>query len=99
MLYDEITRWAAEGSPVDIIYLDFQKALDKLHQRLILKLKSYGLGIIIINWITERRQRALVVGEVSNWKSLLSGVDHSTRKDDEGDVTVDGSTRSRSEDG
>ena len=35
-----------EGSPVDIIYLDFQKAFDKVpHQRLILKLKSHGLGI------------------------------------------------------
>ena len=33
------------GSPVDIIYLDFQKAFDKVpHQRLILKLKSHGMG-------------------------------------------------------
>ena len=41
-----------EGSPVDIIYLDFQKAFDKVpHQRLILKLKSHGIGISIINWI------------------------------------------------
>ena len=46
-----------EGSPVDIMYmyLDFQKAFDKVpHQRLILKLKSHGIGISIhpvINWI------------------------------------------------
>ena len=26
---EEITRWLDEGSPVDIIYLDFQKAFDK----------------------------------------------------------------------
>ena len=43
-----------EGSPVDIIYLDFQKAFDKVpHQRLILKLKSHGIGISIINWIEQ----------------------------------------------
>ena len=68
-----------EGSPVDVIYLDFQKAFDKVpHQRLILKLKSHGMGNSIINWIeqwlTDRRQRVVVDGEVSNWKSVLSGV-------------------------
>ena len=68
-----------EGYPVDIIYLDFQKAFDKEpHQRLILKLKSHGIGISKINWIeqwlTDRRQRVVVDGEVSNWKPVLSGV-------------------------
>ena len=68
-----------DGSPVDVIYLDFQKAFDKVpHQRLILKLKSHGMGNSIINWIeqwlTDRRHRVVVDGEVSNWKSVLSGV-------------------------
>ena len=68
-----------ERSPVDIIYLHFQKAFDKVpHQILILKLKSHGIGISIINWIeqwlTDRRQRVVVDGEVSNWKPVLSGV-------------------------
>ena len=48
------------------------------HQRLILKLKSHGIGISIIHWIeqwlTDRRQRVVVDGEVSNWKPVLSGV-------------------------
>ena len=36
--FEEITKWVDEGSLVDVIYLDFQKALDKgPHQRLILK--------------------------------------------------------------
>ena len=66
------------GSPVDIIYLYFQKAFDKVpHQRLILKLKSHGMGNSIINWIeqwlTDRRQMVVVDGEVSSWKSVLSG--------------------------
>ena len=33
--FEEITKWVDDGSPVDVIYLDFQKAFDKvLHQRL-----------------------------------------------------------------
>ena len=47
-------------------------------KRLILKLKSHGMGNSIINWIeqwlTDRRQRVVVDGEVSSWKSVLSGV-------------------------
>ena len=77
--FEEITKWVDDGSPVDVIYLDFQKAFDKVpHQRLILKLKSHGMGNSIINWIeqwlTDRRQRVIVDGEVSSWKSVLSGV-------------------------
>ena len=48
---EEITKWVDDGSPVDVIYLDFQKAFDKVpHQRLISKLKSHGMGNSIINW-------------------------------------------------
>ena len=77
--FEEIAKWVDEGSPVDIIYLDFQKAFDKVpHQRLILKLKSHGIGISILNWIeqwpTDRRHRVVVDGEVSNWKPVFSGV-------------------------
>ena len=77
--FEEITKWVDDGSPVDVIYLDFQKAFDKVpHQRLILKLKSHGMGNSIINWIeqwlTDRRQRVVEDGEVSSWKSVLSGV-------------------------
>ena len=68
-----------DGSPVDVIYLDFQKALDKVpHQRQIRKLKSHGMGNSIINWIeqwlTDRRHRVVVDGEVPSWKPVLSGV-------------------------
>ena len=76
---EEITKWIDVGSPVDIIYLDFQKAFDKVpHQRLLLKLKAHGIGDSITDWIeqwlTDRRQRVVVDGEVSNWKSVLRGV-------------------------
>ena len=76
---EEITKWIDEGSPVDIIYLDVLKAFDKVpHQRLLLKLKAHGFGDGIIDWIKKwlayRRHHVVVDGEVSNWKSVLSGV-------------------------
>ena len=68
-----------DGSPVDVMYLDFQKAFDKVpHQRRMRKLKSHGMGNSIINWVeqwlTDRRQRVVVDGEVSSWKPVLRGV-------------------------
>ena len=51
---EEITKWVDKGLPVDVIYLDFQKAFDKVqHQRIILKLKSHGMGNSIMNWIDQ----------------------------------------------
>ena len=48
----------------------------KARSRLLLKLKAHGNDII--KWIekrlTHRRQRVIVDGEISNWKSVLSGV-------------------------
>ena len=50
------------------------------HQRLLHKLKAQGIGNDVINWIekwlTHMRQRSMVDGEISNWKSILSGVPH-----------------------
>ena len=79
MFLEDVTKWLDEGSPVDIIYLDFKKAFDKVpHQRLLLKLNAHGIGNGMINWIEkwliDRRQRVVVDGEVSNWKTVLSGV-------------------------
>ena len=64
---------------MDVEYLNFQKAFDKVpHQRLLIKLKAYGIGESMINWIqawlTDRRQRVIVEGEISNWKPVLSGL-------------------------
>ena len=79
LFLEKITKWIDERSIVDIIYLDFQKAFNKVpHQISLLKLKAHGIGDGIIEWIekwlTDRRQRVVVDGEVSNWKSNLSGV-------------------------
>ena len=69
---EEITKWIDEGSPVDIIYLDFLKAFDKVpQQRLLLKLKAHGIGDGIIDWIeqwlTDRRQHVVVDNIISKY--------------------------------
>ena len=49
-----------------------------MFKRLLHKLKAHGIGDGIIDgieqWLTDRRQHVVVNGEVSNWKSILSGV-------------------------
>ena len=80
MFLEEIAKWVDDGSQVGVIYLDFKKAFYKVpHQRLIIKLKSRGMGNSIINWIeqlllTVRRQRVIVDREGYGWTSALSGV-------------------------
>ena len=66
------------GSPVDVIYLDFQKAFDKVpRQRLLIKLKLHGMGVNIVtwmqNWLTDRKQRVSVEGKTSAWTAVHSG--------------------------
>ena len=64
---EEITKCIDEGSPVDIIYLDFQKAFDKVpHQRLLLKLKAHGIGNGLIDWI----EQWLTDKSCCRWRSL-----------------------------
>lgn len=68
---------------IDAVYLDFQKAFDKVpHRRLIFKLKTLGIQGQILNWIeaflTDRRQRVTVDGQSSNWIQVTSGVPQGT---------------------
>ena len=76
---EHISKWADDGSPVDVIYLDFHKAFDKVpHQRLLIKLKSHGMGESVVNlvrnWVSGRKQRDVVEGEESSWRPVISGV-------------------------
>lgn len=59
------TRCIDDGANVDVVYLDFQKAFDKVpHKHLLSKLQSYGLKGMVLNWITDflsnRKQRVVV---------------------------------------
>ena len=44
LFLEDITKAIDEGKPLDVIYLDFSKAFDKVpHQRLLLKIKAHGV--------------------------------------------------------
>jgi len=60
-----ITTQIDVGNPVDVIYLDFQKAFDKVpHARLICKLKAHGMSGKILtwieNWLPNEKQKVVV---------------------------------------
>ena len=49
---DIITSSLDHRSPVDVIYLDLQKAFDSVpHNRLLLKIESYGISGKFLGWI------------------------------------------------
>ena len=70
-------------SQVDVIQLDFSKSFDKVpHQRLMYKLQFYGVRGSIVKWIqsflSNRKQKVLLEGEMSSEKYVLSGVPQGT---------------------
>lgn len=75
----EWSQMIEEGNTVDAIYLDYSKAFDAVpHQRLLTKLKSYGIGGKLLKWIgaflTSRRQQVVINGVCSDWVPVSSGV-------------------------
>ena len=76
---EEWTEALDEGCEVDAIFLDYQKAFDTVpHQRLLSKLKGYGISGILLEWIRNflmnRKMRVVINGEETNWVAVLSGV-------------------------
>ena len=69
----------SHGIPVDVIYLDYEKAFDKVpHQRLLKEIHRQGIRGAVYGWIAEflnnRQQRVRVNDEYSDFKTVLSGV-------------------------
>ena len=64
---------------VDGIFLDFSSAFDKVdHNLLLTKLHSMGIRGFLLQWIqdflSQRKQRVVFKGAVSDWCSVTSGV-------------------------
>ena len=73
----EINTILEDVEVVDLVYLDFQKAFDKVpHERLALKLKAHGMtgqcNNIIRNFITGRRMAVRVGDELGNLSTRCS---------------------------
>ena len=77
-LLTSLTSHVDQGLPVDVLYLYFSKAFDKVpHQRLIYKLRAHGIGPElsrwIENWLTDRKQRVTIKGTQLPWTCVTSG--------------------------
>ena len=73
------TKSLDDGNDVDIVYLDFCKAFDCVpHQRVLFKLKAYGISGNVLNWIMDflsnSRQGVNINGSCSDWSNNISGV-------------------------
>ena len=58
---EEVTNYIDSGYPVDVIYLDFENAFDKVpHRRLLMKLDAYEIAGNVLkwieNWLSNRKQ-------------------------------------------
>ena len=68
-----------DGDSVDVIYLDFAKAFDKVSHKLLAKvLEAHGIKGKILQWIiselNDRSQRVYYNNKSSSWKTVWSGV-------------------------
>ena len=77
--FDKITSELEKGNGVDVIYLDFAKAFDKLDHGVTLdKLQKLGirghLGCWIATFLSNRTQTVVVNGRQSTPKPVISGV-------------------------
>ena len=64
---------------MDIVYLDFKKAFDKVpHRRLLANVRACGVaGQVanwIVNWLSDWKQRVAVSGKMSCWEDVSRGV-------------------------
>ena len=77
--FDKVTWYMEHGKSVDVIYLDFAKAFDKVDIGITIhKLKSLGIrgeiGRWLTDFLTDREQTVLVNGAKSTPKHVTSGV-------------------------
>ncbi|KAI8486113.1 hypothetical protein Bbelb_362130 [Branchiostoma belcheri] len=78
-LVEEWTDAMDKGEIVGCVFLDLRKAFDKVwHAGLLSKLKSYGISGLMHDWfssyLSDRKQRVVIQGATSTWKSPLAGV-------------------------
>ena len=76
---EDLTEAIDNSEDVDVIYLDFCKAFDKVpHRRLVYKLEQYGIKGDLLLWIKnflhDRQQRVTIGDSSSDWTPVSSGI-------------------------
>ena len=76
---EDFSLYLENKEPFDVLYLDFKKAFDSVpHQRLLVKLRGYGICGNLLNWIsdflTNRTQRVRCGNSYSSSSQVLSGI-------------------------
>ena len=76
---EDFTKSIDNGENIDILYLDFRKAFDSVpHERLLIKLKSYGVTGKLLQWIRDflkdRTQEVKIGSAHSDRTGVLSGI-------------------------
>ena len=77
--FEQWTQLLDDGGCIDVIYMDFMKAFDKVpHLRLLVKLQSYVICSKTLDWIRAflvgRHQCVVVNGQRSEWSEVTSGI-------------------------
>ena len=78
-VYDEINAIVDGRGQVDAAFLDFSKAFDSIpHELLSHKIQSFGINGKLLDWFSDylsnRFQRVVIEGELSQFVPVLSGV-------------------------
>ena len=73
---DKVTGCIDSGNSVDVVFLDFTKAFDKIpHSRLAAKLRSHGIDgkllCWIMEWLKDRKQQVVIRGTLSDRKQQV----------------------------
>ena len=81
--YDDLLTNLSQGNDVDVIYLDFAKAFDKVDHRVLLKkIRALGISGKLYKWIksflSNRFQKVVVDGAHSFITLVISGVPQGT---------------------
>jgi hypothetical protein len=77
----EIGEMLDKRVQIDLVYLDFAKAFERVDHRLMVnKLKNFGISGTLLNWfedyLSNRHQRVTMLGKTSHPLPILSGVPH-----------------------
>ena len=76
---DSWLRTLKQGKDISAVFFDLGKALDSVsHKALIEKLKKAGICTHLVEWmidyLSDRKQKVVVIGASSTFKPVLSGV-------------------------